>query len=142
VERFRDPDSERDIFVIELAEVADWPTKTPWSCGSFGLLLVLDHVVDVAPLATRANAQGLAVASVWGPGCAIVEDAFDEAIGDRSLITSSHPDESLEEAMEFFLAVVPVHRGCDAWCIAAFGPKGRAAVEHALERRGAKRLTR
>ncbi len=139
VERWTDPDSERDVWVVELSDVSDWPTKTPWSSPSFGLLLLLDHVVDVTPLAETAHEQGLAVASVWGPGCAIAEDAFDEAIGDTSLITSSHPDESLEEAMEFFLAVVPVDRGCEAWCIAAFGPKRKAAAVRALKRRGAKR---
>jgi hypothetical protein len=137
VDRWHDVESDREVWVIAMPSVADWPAKTPWACANFGLFVALERVVDVTPLAEAASSQGLAVAFAWGPGCAIVEDAFDDAIAEQALVTSSHADESLEEALELFFAIEPP-RECSAWCIAAFGTLEKR-VTRALERRGAKR---
>jgi hypothetical protein len=150
VERWHDTESDRDVWVVELGSVDDWPAKTPWACAGFGLLVAAERVIDVAPLAETAVDQGVAVVCTWGPGCSMIEDMFDEAIVAKNpnetdkdvIITTSHADESLEEAIEFFLAIDAAEdhqKGCKAWCIAAFGPELHAAVTRAMKRRGAKR---
>jgi hypothetical protein len=152
VDRWEDVESGRDVFVITLTRAEDWPDATPWSCEGFGLLVLTERVVDVAPLATRALARGVAVVCSWGPGCSMIEDAFDDAIVDAHpnetendvVLTTSHEGESLEEAMEFFLDVILPAKdraaSCRAWCIAAFGEELPKRVTRAMERREAKRL--
>jgi len=52
-------------------------------------------------------ADGVAFVGVVGEDCARVEDIVDELVvgdgqrNDRSVLTSSHPGESVEEAIEF-----------------------------------------
>jgi hypothetical protein len=150
MKRFRDPHSRRHVWVIEATTVSDWPATAPWSCPGFGLLLAAEHAEDAGQLASTAVTQGLAFACAWGPGCSIIEEAFDEAIvGDGSrvethddvILTTSHADESLEEAIEFFLdAATPSKTrapGCDAWVVFALGPALARRVENALMKRGA-----
>jgi hypothetical protein len=51
--------------------------------------------------------DGVAFVGVVGKDCALVEDIIDEIVvgdgsqDDRFILTSSHPDESIEEAIEF-----------------------------------------
>ena len=152
MDRWEDVDSSRDVFVITLASAEEWPDATPWSCEGFGLLVLTERVVDVTPLATRAVARGVAVVCSWGPGCSMIEDAFDDAIVDAHpnetandvVLTTSHEGESLEEAIEFFLDVILPAKDrapeCKAWCIAAFGEDLHKRVTRAMDRRGAKPL--
>ena len=130
----------------------EWPAATPWSCEGFGLLVLTERVVDVTSLAERAVARGVAVVCSWGPGCSMIEDAFDDAIVDAHpsetendvILTTSHEGESLEEAIEFFLDVILPAKdraaSCRAWCIAAFGDDLQKRVTRAMERRGANRV--
>ncbi len=147
-----DTQSKKHVWVIAAERIADWPTKRPWRSKGLGLLFVADHVFDVAPLAKRALRQGLAFVCVWGPGCVIAEETFDEAIvGDGTrketeddvVLTTSHADESLEEAVEFFLDTMSPSKarvaGCDARVVFVLGAGLHERVERALEHRRAVR---
>ena len=121
--------------------VDDWPAKLPWACAGFGLMLLAEHVIDVAPLIERAADQGLAVASVWGPASAVIEDEIVELVQD-DVVTTSHPYETVEEALEIFLAMLPVtsrESGCDAWCIVAASSDLARQARRALTHRHARR---
>lgn len=145
-----DPKSRREVWVIAGDRTRDWPAAVPWPSATFGLLVLTEHVVDVDPLARPALAQGLVFASAWGPGCELIEEAFDEIIArDRpdetsrdAVLTASHPDESLEETLEFFLEIAttaPAYDAtCGAWVVFAMGPCVER-VELALQRRRATR---
>ncbi len=152
VERWADVESGRDVFVLTLARAEEWSDATPWSSEGFGLLVLTEHVIDVGPLAAKAVARGVAVVCSWGPGCSMIEDAFDEAIVDAHpsetdndvVLTTSHEGESLEEAIEFFLDVILPSKdraaSCHAWCIVAFCEDLQKRVTRAMERRGANRV--
>jgi len=138
--------------VVEAERTRDWPGAVPWASAKFGLLVLTEHVVEVEPLARPGLAQGLVFASAWGPGCELVEEAFDEIIAaDRpgetsedAVLTTSHADESLEETLEFFLEVAtpaPANdAACEAWVVLALGTRCVERVVQALERRGARRV--
>jgi hypothetical protein len=145
VERWLDPESKREVWVCEAADSADWPAKTPWSCAGFGLLLLADHLIDAAPLAERAIDQGLAVACVWGPAGAVVEDAIDDVAAQKAsdVVTTSHPYETIEEVLEIFLMLAPAtarEATCQAWCVLALDAEHAKTARRALEHRGARRL--
>jgi hypothetical protein len=146
-----DTRSGRRVWVIARDRASEWPEGVPWTCRGFALLFAAERAFDVRRLAERALDQGLAMACAWGPGCALVEDGFDEVIvaqhpdetPDDVVLTSSHADESIGEALDFFLdAAMPARarrRGCDAWVVFACGRGIAKRVERALEARGAKR---
>jgi hypothetical protein len=149
--RWLDPKSGREVWVVDAERAGDWPGVTPWSSKKFVLLFAAEHVVEIAALARRALEQGMVVAAAWGPGCSMMEDAFDEAIVSLQphetehnvVITTSHADESLEEALEYFLDVSPARdheADCGAWVIFPLGEGLRGRFERALRRRGAKPL--
>lgn len=141
VEKWHDPESERDVF---LASGLEWPVKLPWSCAGFGLMLLADHVVDVEPLVEDAAAQGMAIACVWGPASAVLEDAIVELVRD-DVVTTSHPYETVEETLEIFLSMLPVtarEQTCDAWCIVAATADLAVRARRALEHRRAVRTSR
>jgi hypothetical protein len=115
MKRWSDVRSGRDVWLITAATVDEWPKMRPWTSEQFGPLVATDQVIDVQGLAQRALAQGLVAVAAWGPNCGEVETQFDEAIvGDGSavetvdnvILTTSHADESLDEALEFFLDVL------------------------------------
>ena len=145
---WRDVRSGREIWVIDAESVGDWPESPPWQSEGFCLLFASDHVVDVDPLARRALDQGAAFLSAWGPGCVVIEDAFDAMIvRDRDdtrfydVATTSHSDESLDETLEFFIdSATPAPAraaSCAAWVVFPIGAAFRTRVERALRRRGA-----
>lgn len=59
------------------------------------------------PFVEACIRDGVELIAVVGPGCVEVEDRIDDiVVGDgsddsRFIVTSSHPDESIEEAVEF-----------------------------------------
>jgi hypothetical protein len=68
------------------------------------------HTETIARVAERCLASGLVYVCVWGPDCERVHDIFDEVhVGDGSsepsftLMSTWHSDESLEEAIWFFI---------------------------------------
>jgi hypothetical protein len=148
---WRDPRTAHEVVVVDAETTRDWPSVAPWSSAKFCLLLLAEHVVDASALAEHALDQGLVFASVWGPGCEMMEDTFDEAIvsgqregpAETTILTSSHADESIEETLEFFLDAVrpaPGHvQGCRTWVVFPVGVRCRTRVERALVKRGARR---
>ena len=149
MQRWHDPHSGREVWLLEAAGAADWPRERPWSCASFGLLVAADHAIDAEPIAERAVADGVAFVCTWGPGCSMVEETVEEVIADSGqketaedvVLTTSHAYESLEEALEFFLDAATPSRGraaaCAAWFVFAVGSGLGERFERALRRRGA-----
>lgn len=68
------------------------PLAKPWALGAFVEACLRDQVALIA---------------VWGPGCVEGEKQIDAlVVGDgaddsRFVVTTSHPDESLEDVVEF-----------------------------------------
>jgi hypothetical protein len=62
---------------------------------------------DMAEVAERLVEDGVAFVAAVGPDCEVVEEIVDEtAVGDGStdhpfILTSSHPNETLQEAIAF-----------------------------------------
>jgi hypothetical protein len=150
--RWQDPRADRDVVVLVADSTRDWPDVPPTAGAKFCLLLLAEHLVDAEPLLHTALDQGMVFACAWGPGCELVEDTFDEIIvahgldsapSSETILTTSHPEESLEEALEFFLeAVAPAAAhvaACKTWVVFPVGATCRARVELALSRRGARR---
>lgn len=97
----------------------------------------------VGDAAERLFAGGLAYVCVWGPDCGRVHDIFDEThVGDGSIepqfsfMSTSHDDESLDEALFFFLrCAIPIEADLAAASYVAVTvgrPDWAAAVQHAL----------
>ena len=149
VQRWRDPHSGRDVWLLQAAGVEEWPGELPWAAAGFALLFAADHAVDAESIAEDAVARGAAFVCTWGPGCSMVEETFDDAIAssgqpetkDDVVLTTSHAYESLEEALEFFLDAATPSRGraagCEAWFVFAVGSGLGERFERALRRRGA-----
>lgn len=146
--RWTDVKSGRRVYVIEAKGVEDWPAAPEWAPARFGLLFAAEHIVDAKALASKAVEQGLALVCAWGSASPLIEEAFDEIIvrsvrgpeTEHNVIWStSHPSESLQEAIEFFLETAAPARDvkCEAWCIFAIGEPLARRVEKALARRGA-----
>lgn len=136
---------------------AGWPTIDWSAIGSeryFGLLLVADHAISIGSAAAVLLERGLAFVSAWGTDCARTEADFDSAIVDRNpnetaddvILTTSHANDSVDEAVEFF--VVSAHPAsayfdeCNTWDIVATSSPLLAAVERALVSCGATRRNR
>jgi len=113
----------------------------------FGMLLVMDakriDSDEIFGLADKTLTAGLVYLCAWGPGCERVHDLFDEQyltreLGPRPwgedastrkwddvLMTTSHADESLEDALWFFVhSAIPTasyRRTCTDWVMAVVG---------------------
>ena len=115
------------------------------------MLLVADHTISIGSAAPVLVERGLAFVSAWGTDCARVETDFDTAIVDRNpnetadnvILTTSHANDSLKEAVEFFVLVAqpaPAYvDGCNTWDIVASSAPLLAAVKTALVSCGATR---
>jgi hypothetical protein len=148
-----DTSSSRCVCVLHAHGARDWPTTPSWDGEYFALFVATDRDLDIGSMPERALEQGLAAVAAWGVRCQDVETAFDEAIvGDGSkvetienvILTTSHAEESLQDALEFFLgAFFPAtsyKEGCRAWVIFAIGSVAHD-VEKLLLERGAERST-
>jgi len=129
-----------------------YPLKDLWKCSvvdieslgaiitptspHFGLFLALDALLlDVERIGRVAKGllqKGLVYLCAWGPDCERVRDIFDEiAIGmdpeqDKAVVmTTWHSDESLQEAVWFFInSAFPDEayaRTCQDWICAPIG---------------------
>lgn len=99
---------------MHLERFEDWPDQLPGIDGPFRLFLALDATAlafeALVTVARKSIPEGLAYVCAWGSDCERAEGAFDvatvNALGDRSgeatIMTTSHSDESLEEALWFF----------------------------------------
>ncbi|MFZ6799534.1 DUF7684 family protein [Undibacterium sp. Di24W] len=70
----------------------------------------------IDPIVERLVAGGLSYIGVAGQDCSKIEDIIDEiAVGDgsnpRFILTTSHPQESLENVIEFALSLTGEHAG-------------------------------
>lgn len=72
------------------------------------LQLPLSNPDRLAPFVEECIRDKVALIAVVGDGCRAVEDLIDDIIlygkgkgGDRFIATTSHPDETLEEVLEF-----------------------------------------
>lgn len=116
--------AERNLFHLALPTLAAFPGHLPLHSPNFMLFLACDSrdisVEVLAEFTEKALAQGAVYICTWGPDCERVHDIFDETIVEQQLrlnpkeyvssdvMTTWHNDESLEDALEFFLtAAVP-----------------------------------
>jgi len=113
------------------------------------ILLVADASgVDPEPVysaASRLIDRGAIYVCTWGPDCERVHDIFDEAdIGDGTkdsdefIMTTWHTDDSLHEAVEFFLnCAFPLDQHLDncSWIVITVrGATPRSSVEETINR--------
>ena len=149
--RWFDTSSRRRVCVLHAHGSSDWPATPSWDGEHFALFVATDRDLDLGSIPARALEQGLAAVAAWGVGCEDVESAFDDAIvGDGSkvedlddvILTTSHAEESLREALEFFLGVffptTSYQERCRAGVIFAIGSVAHD-VEKLLLERGAER---
>lgn len=112
----RDEEFGRDLFLLELVDPGELPSKLNLPSRHFACLLVMDarSVSDAAiqQLAESLALSGLANLCTWGPDCERVHDISDRTFLDKGLqpqtdddviITSWHDRQSLEDALQFFL---------------------------------------
>jgi hypothetical protein len=102
---------DRNLYVIEATSSDDVPAVLALPCPYFACLLAWDATAvadaEVIALARRLLQAGYVYVCCWGPGCSRVHDLFDLAgldIRPDDLIMSTwHDDETLSEALWFFL---------------------------------------
>ena len=107
----------RDIFLISLHSWdVDWAGILTVPSQHFCLLIVGD-ARDVSNdvlgrLAVAALDRGCVYACAWGPDCVRVETCFDSACAEMEsanhnpvVLTVSHPEETLDEALEYVTEV-------------------------------------
>ena len=109
--------AKRDLYILNLLEPDDLPKSIKLSSQHFACFIAWNSEaasVDViSNLVEHIIKAGGAYFSTWGPDCQRVHDIIDEIdaypyndIGspeDSVIMTTWHEDESLEEAMCFFL---------------------------------------
>lgn len=127
--------TKKQLYWMAVSNLDQWPRALQLNSPHYGLFLsfdaqgIPDDVLYTA--AARAIGQGAVCCSAWGPDCWRVEHAFDRAaMGsrefegiDRVLLTTSHEDDRLEEALWFFVyALSPAQaysETCQSWVAAA-----------------------
>jgi len=125
---------EKVVYLCPSETIEDLADKTTPRSPNFGLFVALNalHVTDESILraAKKLLSKGLACLCAWGPDCARVHDLFDvaareindELSGDDVIMTTWHSDESIEEALWFFIECEFVTgkftQTCKDWIIA------------------------
>jgi hypothetical protein len=129
----------RDFYFLNLPDFASWPEDLGLPEGYFGLFLACDAcgVANevILGIARSALSQGLGYLCAWGPDCNRVHDLFDlasvrkehvepESDPDTVVMTTSHVEESLREAIWFFK--VPAYgagrfESCRIWLAVSVG---------------------
>jgi hypothetical protein len=97
----------------------------------------------ITALARRLHIAQIGYLCAWGPGCVGLEALFDIEFADAQgagvvrpfLMTTSHDDESLAEALWFAIdcAVSPEAKGVPPVVVGADSPAWRAQMRHWLE---------
>ncbi len=127
--------AERNLFHLPLTNLESLPNYLPLHSPRFTLFLACNSrkvsVEVLADFAEKALAQGAVYISTWGPDCERIHDIFDETIIEEQVrldtneyvpsdvMTTWHNDETLEDALEFFLTAANPHDGFAATCHAA-----------------------
>jgi len=146
-EKYFTDDPEKRFFLCSCDSWEQVVANAQPSSKHFGLLLVGDakecsdeiliHIAD------DLQEKGLAYLCAWGEGCNRVEDIFDEvyvgreldgkvrASGDDTLMTTSHRDDALSDAVWFFAHCAwPTKHfasDCKDWIVAVIADKKSAA---------------
>ena len=106
---------DRALYSLFVGEPLEIPSAIESRDTHFAAFLAWDarntDTANIAALARALFARGVAYVCAWGPGCERVHDIFDEVEleleGQRPpesvVMTTWHNDESLEEALWFFV---------------------------------------
>jgi hypothetical protein len=129
----------KDLYLCSAESAAAIANQISLSSKNFALFLAMDaQTVESAELVEVARVlagMGMVYLCAWGADCERVHDIFDQVLADREpnptdtnvVMTTSHEDESLEEALWFFCnCAVPTQayeRTCRDWMIVAVGNK-------------------
>lgn len=119
--------SDAHVLLLELKSWSDWPAALALPSPHFRLLVAGDATSvpadELARLADSALGAGCVYLCAWGSGCMRVHDAFDQQDfyqprrpGDAVVMTSSHGDESLADALEFLLLTAWPDEPFEATC--------------------------
>jgi hypothetical protein len=125
---------EKVVYLCPSDTIENVADKTTPSSANFGLFVAMNaqHVTDESILkgAKKLLSKGLACLCAWGPDCKRVHDLFDIAAleinatlaGDDVIMTTWHSDESIEEALWFFIhcefVTEQFAKTCKDWIIA------------------------
>lgn len=143
----RDPVSERDLFIADLAGPGDIASILAVPSPYFACLLAWDSTGnsegEILELMRALVRAGCVYLCSWGPGCEHVHDLFDQADLERSpdgpfAMSTWHADEPLGEALWFVLFNAfpdgAFFDGCRSTLGITIGaPKWGAEVRHAFE---------
>lgn len=112
----------KDFSVLELAELK-WPTALNQPTKRFRLFVAADvtrlSANALADFARSALRSGMVLFCAWGHGCEKFHDIVDEVIADDyagernfagptakdAVMTTWHDDETLEEALHYFITL-------------------------------------
>ncbi len=104
----------RDLYSLNVTAPDELPAKIRLSSGYFVCLLAWDSAAESVEVISRVAESILGSGCVylcsWGEGCERVHDIFDEVAvgpdpdpGDAAVMTTWHRNETLDEALWFFL---------------------------------------
>jgi len=129
--------SARGVYLCPVTTIDELPGKISTTARNFVLLLACNaeslRGEEIEHVASKLVEQGLAYFCAWGSDCERVHDLFDAAaqgkneqlVGEDVVMTTSHKDESLLEALWFFLhSAFPTRyfeTSCTDWVIAVVG---------------------
>jgi hypothetical protein len=140
----------REVFVLQLSDLRDFPREVGLPCSRFILLLAADFFAITADrygIAERILDAGCVYLCTWGPRCELMHDVADEAFvmkqlsaqnADGTIMTTWHADDSLSEVIEFALRSTEpdaaFSAGCDAILLVAVPPTASGAELEAAAR--------
>ena len=111
-----DPLTGRDLYSLQVASVEELPDALPSTLGAFVCLLAWNSLHETVKAVSRVADllldSGCVYLCSWGLGCERVHDIMDETVvgpdpdpgDDYCVMTTWHDNETLEEALGFFLA--------------------------------------
>jgi hypothetical protein len=140
----------REVFVLQLSDLRDFPREVGLPCSRFILLLAADFsspTADRYRIAERIMDAGCVYLCTWGPYCELMHDLADEAFvmkqlsvpnADGTIMTTWHVDDSLAEVVEFALRSTEpdaaFSAGCEAILLVAVPPTASGAELEAAAR--------
>lgn len=116
----------RELYFRAVTDITSLPVSYEVASRHFVAFLACDTTaIDLVTLRTLAQSllrSGCVYFCAWGPGCERVHDIFDEECGadEPVIMTTWHADESLDDALWFFL--------CDAHPDDAYADTCRGGV--------------
>jgi len=127
----------KELYLCPADTITELPGKIKTASQNFGLFLALNaknlRSEEIGQAAKKLVEGGLAYFCAWGPDCERVHDIFDqssekrnsELTGDDVIMTTWHSDETLIEALWFFIhSAFPTQcfvTSCTDWVIAPIG---------------------